>query len=60
VSIKPSQLQVEYSLTPLGHTFTEPLWALKKWAKSHVEEIEASRAAWDSRLSAAGEEGDTE
>jgi DNA-binding HxlR family transcriptional regulator len=41
--------RVEYSLTPLGQTFTKPLWALKRWAEAHVEEIEASRAAWDAR-----------
>lgn len=41
--------RVEYSLTPLGQTFTKPLWALKKWAEAHLEEIEASRAAWDAR-----------
>jgi DNA-binding HxlR family transcriptional regulator len=52
--------RVEYSLTRLGHTFTEPLWALKKWAETHVGEIEASRVAWDARVSAADEGDDTE
>jgi DNA-binding HxlR family transcriptional regulator len=41
--------RVEYSLTPLGHTLTGPLWAVKEWAEAHVEEIEAARAAWDAR-----------
>jgi DNA-binding HxlR family transcriptional regulator len=50
--------RVEYSLTPLGHTFTDPLRVLEVWAETHVEEIEASRAGWDARVSAGGEEGD--
>ncbi|MGH9894340.1 MAG: winged helix-turn-helix transcriptional regulator, partial [bacterium] len=47
--------RVEYTLTPLGETFTVPLWALKEWAKTHVEEIETARAAWDARVTVAGE-----
>jgi DNA-binding HxlR family transcriptional regulator len=50
--------RVEYSLTPLGHTFTGPLRVLEVWAEAHVEAVEASRAAWDARVSAAGEAGD--
>jgi DNA-binding HxlR family transcriptional regulator len=37
-------LRVEYSLTPLGVTLTEPLAALHAWSIAHVEEIEAARA----------------
>lgn len=44
--------RVEYTLTPLGHTFTGPLRVVEVWAETHVEEIEASSAAWD-RLSCA-------
>jgi DNA-binding HxlR family transcriptional regulator len=47
--------RVEYSLTPLGHTITGPLWAVREWAETHVEEIEAARAAWDARQTAADE-----
>ena len=47
--------RVEYSLTRLGHTITGPLWAVREWAETHVEEIEASRAAWDAPISARGE-----
>lgn len=36
--------KVEYSLTPLGRTLTEPLEALHQWSVAHVEEIEAARA----------------
>ena len=46
--------RVEYSLTRLGHTITGPLWAVREWAETHVEEIEASRAAWDAPISARG------
>ena len=37
--------KVEYSLTVLGKTLTEPLAALHVWAERHVTEIEAARAA---------------
>ena len=30
--------RVEYSLTRLGHTITGPLWAVREWAETHVEE----------------------
>ncbi len=35
---------VEYTLTPLGMTLTEPFAALCRWAMEHVAEIERSRA----------------
>jgi DNA-binding HxlR family transcriptional regulator len=41
--------RVEYSLTPLGRTLTEPLAAVRAWAEAHVEEIEAARKAVDAR-----------
>jgi DNA-binding HxlR family transcriptional regulator len=46
--------RVEYSLTRLGHTITGLLWAVREWAETHVEEIEASRAAWDAPILARG------
>lgn len=36
---------VEYALTPLGQTVTEPLVALCEWAMSHRDEIERARKA---------------
>jgi DNA-binding HxlR family transcriptional regulator len=33
--------KVEYSLTPLGHSFVEPLNALCQWAQDHREELES-------------------
>ena len=35
---------VEYSLTPLGRTLTEPLDAICRWAEKHLSELEAIRA----------------
>jgi len=35
---------VEYSLTPLGRTLTEPLEAICRWAEKHLAELEAIRA----------------
>jgi DNA-binding HxlR family transcriptional regulator len=36
---------VEYSLTPLGETLTEPLVAICRWAMEHLPELQAARAA---------------
>ncbi len=36
---------VEYSLTPLGQTLTEPLKALCLWAEEHLPEVEKARTA---------------
>jgi len=36
-------LRVEYSLTPLGWTITEPLMALAEWDETHQEEVEGAR-----------------
>ena len=35
---------VEYSLTPLGRTLTEPLEAICRWAEKHLPKLEAARA----------------
>lgn len=35
---------VEYSLTALGRTLTEPLHAICRWAERHLPELEAARA----------------
>lgn len=38
---------VEYELTPLGHSLTEPVIALGQWAQQHIADIDAARAAFD-------------
>lgn len=35
---------VEYSLTPLGQTLSDPLVAICQWAMEHVPEMQAARA----------------
>jgi len=35
---------VEYSLTPLGRSLTEPLEAICLWAEKHLPELQAARA----------------
>jgi DNA-binding HxlR family transcriptional regulator len=37
-------VRVEYSLTPLGWTITEPLVALSEWGEAHGKEVTAARA----------------
>jgi DNA-binding HxlR family transcriptional regulator len=41
--------RVEYELTPLGQSLRSPVSALGEWARSHLDEIDAARAAFDSR-----------
>ncbi len=41
--------RVDYELTDLGRSLSEPVFALGCWAKTHLEEIEAARAAFDAR-----------
>jgi DNA-binding HxlR family transcriptional regulator len=38
---------VEYSLTPLGMTLTEPLAAVRAWAEEHIEEVLAARERYE-------------
>ena len=35
--------RVEYSLTPLGWSLTEPLMAMYEWAADHLQDLEAAR-----------------
>lgn len=37
--------RVEYELTDLGRSLLEPLRAVRRWAETHVPEIEAANAA---------------
>lgn len=39
--------QVEYTLTPLGHSLAVPVMALADWTFAHLPEIHANRAAYD-------------
>ena len=39
--------RVEYALTDLGRTLTEPLDALWNWAAAHQDEVKSARAAYD-------------
>lgn len=40
---------VEYELTPLGRSLTEPVIALGTWASEHIADIDAARAAFDAQ-----------
>ena|SRR2546426_2396261 len=41
--------RVEYELTPMGETLLETVRELVNWADRHTAEIDAARAAYDSR-----------
>nr|WP_234881940.1 helix-turn-helix domain-containing protein [Agrobacterium larrymoorei] len=43
--------KVEYELTPLGHSLTEPLATLLEWGEKHSKDIEAARTAFDAKCS---------
>lgn len=45
-------MRVDYALTPLGESLMPAVNAIKAWAEHHIGEIEASRAAYDSRTAA--------
>ena len=40
--------RVEYALTDLGRTLTEPLDALWNWAAKHQDEVKKARGSYDS------------
>lgn len=40
--------RVEYRLTDLGQTLSEPLGALRAWAETHFDAVQAARDAYDS------------
>lgn len=46
---------VEYALTPLGRSLTEPVIALGCWASKHIADIDVARAAYDAQADAASE-----
>ncbi|MFI5897016.1 winged helix-turn-helix transcriptional regulator [Actinoplanes sp. NPDC051513] len=39
--------KVEYQLTPLGHTLTAPLAAVRDWAERHINEVNNARLRHD-------------
>lgn len=41
--------RVDYSLTPLGASLLPVVRALRGWAERHMDEVDASRADYDSR-----------
>ena len=41
--------RVDYALTPMGRTLLDTIGQLVTWADSHLEEIDAARAAYDAR-----------
>ena len=41
--------RVEYALTPLGRTLTEPIAALRRWAEEHIAEVGAAQRAYEER-----------
>ena len=41
--------RVDYALTPMGRTLLDTIGQLVAWADSHLDEIEAARAAYDAR-----------
>ncbi len=43
--------RVEYSLTQLGWTITEPLIALSDWGAAHVDEVNEARDRFDREVS---------
>lgn len=43
--------KVEYSLTPLGESFREPVTALGYWALDNLAQIDAARAQFDAENS---------
>lgn len=39
--------RVEYQLTELGQTLSEPLGALRSWAETHFDAVQEARDAYD-------------
>ncbi|MFF0144911.1 HxlR family transcriptional regulator [Amycolatopsis sulphurea] len=45
--------KVEYELTPLGRDLAEPLDMLDRWARHHMDQVTAARAAFDAENASA-------
>lgn len=49
-SVTPSvPVRVDYALTPLGRDLLPVMVAIKTWAESHMDEIDAARESYDLR-----------
>jgi DNA-binding HxlR family transcriptional regulator len=48
--------RVEYHLTELGQTLSEPLNALRVWSETHFDAVQEARDAYDRALDASVEE----
>jgi DNA-binding HxlR family transcriptional regulator len=44
--IVPEAVRVEYSLTPLGWTITDPLVALGDWGTAHADDVDSARSLY--------------
>jgi DNA-binding HxlR family transcriptional regulator len=44
--------QVEYRLTELGRSMSEPVLAFGRWVQDHMAEVEAARRRFDARAAA--------
>ena len=42
-------VRVEYSLTDLGRSLVEPMWALIGWARTHHDAVRSAREAYDAQ-----------
>jgi DNA-binding HxlR family transcriptional regulator len=38
---------VEYSLTPLGHTLKDLLYAIKTWSETNIQEVQKAQNDYD-------------
>lgn len=45
----PTPSRVDYALSPMGWTLTEPLMALYEWAARQGDDLERARASYDAR-----------
>lgn len=48
--ITAAPLGVEYSITPLGWSLSEPFNALQSWTDKHLSEVLAAQVGFDARL----------
>lgn len=48
VAVMPPHVQ--YELTPLGRSLTEPVIALGTWAQEHIADIDTARAEFDAQI----------
>jgi DNA-binding HxlR family transcriptional regulator len=55
-SVTPSvPVRVDYALTPLGASLLPLMQAIKGWAETHIEQVNAARDTYDNRADAPAE-----